>query len=59
MNIFGGHSATNANRKKNGAKAAIAKLIIFHHNLGWIWDILFILDLKLMFSWSSYAVVMK
>ena len=44
---------------KVAPKAAVVKLIINYHNLGCIWDILFILDFKLMLSWSSYAMVMK
>ena len=59
MNIFGGHSRNDENRKYIGAKAAIAKLIINYHNLGCVWDELFIFDLKLMFSWSSYAIEIK
>ena len=57
MNIFGGHSRNDENRKYIGAKAAIAKLIINYHNLGCVLDKLFIFDLTLMFSWSSYAMV--
>ena len=34
MDIFGGHSRNDENRKYTGAKAAIAKLIINYHNLG-------------------------
>ena len=59
MNIFGGRSRNDENRKYIGAKAAIAKLIINYHNLGCVWDKLFIFDLDLMFSWSSYAMEKK
>ena len=59
MNIYGGHSRNDENRKKISTKAAIAKLIINYHNLGCVWDKLFNFDLNLMFSWSSYAMVMK
>ena len=59
MNLFGRHLRNDENWEKIGAKAAIAKLIINYHNLGCVWDKLFIFYLKLRFSWSSYAMVMK
>ena len=50
MNIFGGYSKNDENRKYIGVKAAIVKLIINYHYLGYVLDKLFIFDLKLMFS---------
>ena len=59
MDIFGGYSRNDENRKYIGAKAAIAKLIIYCHNFDCVWDKLFIFDLILRFPWSSYAMILK